>query len=674
MKRKTSRALSLILALVFLAALLPTVALAAGEPDPTVANVIDEAELQAAIDDEQVTTINVVENFYINVNVVIPARMTLNIKDGFALNVGVGGTLNVSESAVINILRAEEGVGGTLNVTGDATSDAVLNNAGTINNYGDFYIHQNAQFVNSIGGVDGELINYGDVDANYNITENNGYIENRGTMRQYYGGLTFPNVTFDVNGGTQTEYGVYDGTVNPPTLKLPGATRPGYSFRGWKWEHAEISSNGNSGGGNASHIYKRGYVFPLEENVTAFTAQWSPIIVDPDPPPPPPEKKPEEKKELVTVTAQAQGGGTISPSGTYEVEKGSTLTFTLTPFEGEGLLYLNVDEDKTIYPSSGSYTLTCDADHTVTAVFSERIKKYVTITFFVEGEGSIQVGGQVITDSGEIKAEKGSGIRFSLIHPNKNATARFTDGTAYVTGRETKTDGDSLIFEYSLTNLNSDRTVTAVFAETEVALGIKAEREQDSENVNGLNDVQWGQWCAPAVSIVTNAGVMQGDENRNFNPDNNATRVEIVQTSFNLCTPLAIVRSAGGGVRLMAEEPWYAEALKWALDSKIMEGYGEGELGLTDEITREQFAKILYSLAVSYDLNVTLPEETVILDFTDFMDVSDWAFEAMNWATYKGIVNGFESRLNPQGLATRAEVAQMVANFMVAYGLYSTGE
>lgn len=53
------------------------------------------------------------------------------------------------------------------------------------------------------------------------------------------------------------------------------------------------------------------------------------------------------------------------------------------------------------------------------------------------------------------------------------------------------------------------------------------------------------------------------------------------------------------------------------------------------------------------------------LDFTDADQADGWALEALRWAVDGGILNGYgDGRLDPQGQSTRAQVAQMLKNYM----------
>ena len=83
-----------------------------------------------------------------------------------------------------------------------------------------------------------------------------------------------------------------------------------------------------------------------------------------------------------------------------------------------------------------------------------------------------------------------------------------------------------------------------------------------------------------------------------------------------------------------------------------------------DAITREQLAAILYRYAVYKGLEaVNLAEN--LTGFDDAASVSDYAVSAMNWAVGAGLMNGVtDTELQPQGTATRAQVATMLMRFI----------
>lgn len=86
--------------------------------------------------------------------------------------------------------------------------------------------------------------------------------------------------------------------------------------------------------------------------------------------------------------------------------------------------------------------------------------------------------------------------------------------------------------------------------------------------------------------------------------------------------------------------------------------------GPEDDITREQLASILYRYAQHKGYDVSAGEQTNILSYTDAPEISEYAIPAMQWACGAGVIQGMtESTLDPQGSATRAQVAAMLQRF-----------
>jgi len=109
----------------------------------------------------------------------------------------------------------------------------------------------------------------------------------------------------------------------------------------------------------------------------------------------------------------------------------------------------------------------------------------------------------------------------------------------------------------------------------------------------------------------------------------------------------------------VASGEWYAQGVAWAAAQGIVNGYGNGQFGPNDNVTREQLAVMLWRYA-----GTPAPAKSE-LRFLDAGQISDWALDALRWATENGVINGKGGGiLDPAGQATRAETAQMLKNFM----------
>ena len=165
-----------------------------------------------------------------------------------------------------------------------------------------------------------------------------------------------------------------------------------------------------------------------------------------------------------------------------------------------------------------------------------------------------------------------------------------------------------------------------------------------------------GTWHHEAVDYVLRNGLMNGYSSTLFGPDDNLSRAQLAQILYNQAGRPAVT---GGSVFTdVLDGRWYAPAITWAAANGIAGGYGNGMLGPDDDITREQLAAMLWRYAGS-------PAATdKELHFTDADKASGYALEALRWAAEHGILNGYgDGRLEPGGLVTRAQAAQMLKNF-----------
>ena len=182
-----------------------------------------------------------------------------------------------------------------------------------------------------------------------------------------------------------------------------------------------------------------------------------------------------------------------------------------------------------------------------------------------------------------------------------------------------------------------------------------------------FGDVDDGDWFADAVRFVYENGMLNGVSETDFAPHAATSRSMIVTILYRLEGEPVVDYAMG--FTDVAGDAYYAEAVRWAASEGIVGGYGGGLFGSDDAVTREQLAVILYRYAVYKGYDVSIGEDTNILSYDDFADLSEYAIPAMQWACGAGIVNGTsESTLTPQGEATRAQVAAMLMRFVEAIG------
>ena len=157
-----------------------------------------------------------------------------------------------------------------------------------------------------------------------------------------------------------------------------------------------------------------------------------------------------------------------------------------------------------------------------------------------------------------------------------------------------------------------------------------------------FTDVKPAHWFYDAVNFVTAEGLMNGVGDDKFNPNGKLTRAMM----WTILARMDGVDTTGGA-------SWYEKGQKWAMDNGISDGTSSNA-----NITREQLVTMLWRYLgepeAEGDLNA----------FVDGSKVSSWAQDAMTWAVANKVISGKgDGVLDPQGYATRAEVAQIFKNY-----------
>ena len=155
-------------------------------------------------------------------------------------------------------------------------------------------------------------------------------------------------------------------------------------------------------------------------------------------------------------------------------------------------------------------------------------------------------------------------------------------------------------------------------------------------------DVQSTDWFSDAVSYVQENGLMSGVSATRFAPQEPTTR-------GMLMTILA--RSAGTDTT--GSSPWYQAGMDWARANGVSDGTNPA-----GNITREQLVTMIWRYTGS-------PAAELGADFADERSISNYAAAAVDWAKANNIVSGKPgNQFDPQGYATRAEVATILRNFL----------
>ena len=172
-----------------------------------------------------------------------------------------------------------------------------------------------------------------------------------------------------------------------------------------------------------------------------------------------------------------------------------------------------------------------------------------------------------------------------------------------------------------------------------------------------FSDVSRGQWFYDYVAWAYNTGLMEGVSAGRFAPNSTTTRAMVVTIIYRLAGSPGV-----SGTSDFTDVPagaWYSDAVTWAAKRGIVEGMTATTFDPNDAVTREELAAMLYRYAKHKGYDTSAAENTNILSYNDALSISEYAFEALQWACGEGIINGTGAgSLEPGGSATRAQLAR----------------
>ena len=181
-----------------------------------------------------------------------------------------------------------------------------------------------------------------------------------------------------------------------------------------------------------------------------------------------------------------------------------------------------------------------------------------------------------------------------------------------------------------------------------------------------FTDVVTNIWYFNAVKYVYNNGLIKGLNDYTFGPEDKLTRGMIVTILYRMEGSLAV--TGDSGFTDVKSTEYYAKAVKWAKDKKIVQGYsGTTKFGPEDYILRQDLAGVLRNYARYKNKNVNVTAS--LTGFSDYKKIDSYANASMQWAIGTKVMNGNkDGTLNPKGNATRAETACMLKNYCEQVG------
>ena len=180
-------------------------------------------------------------------------------------------------------------------------------------------------------------------------------------------------------------------------------------------------------------------------------------------------------------------------------------------------------------------------------------------------------------------------------------------------------------------------------------------------------DVKPGSWYYKSIVYAVSNGLMNGVGDSKFEPEEGMTRAMLVTVLWRYEGSPKQRPSTFSDVR---RGQWYSEAVSWAAKNGIVTGVGDNKFEPDTQITREQIATILYRYAQKKRADTSARGS--LSAFPDNGKVNGWAKTALQWCVGEGLIGGTNENgkvyLDPQGTATRAQVATILMRYIEKLG------
>ena len=244
-------------------------------------------------------------------------------------------------------------------------------------------------------------------------------------------------------------------------------------------------------------------------------------------------------------------------------------------------------------------------------------------------------------------------------------------GTVTVTATYTDTEGNEksasvkvTVKKASTTTGGNDGT-TSGGGPSIIAPGHTGAVTTPNTNTNykpDFQDLDSVEWARTAINGLAMRGMISGRDQYTFDPNANITRAEYCQILMG-----AINALNAKGESTFADVPstaWYYNAVSVASQLGIVSGYGDGNFGPNDLITRQDMALMTYKTAQI--MNKSLEPVNAEITFEDSHEIADYAFEAVMTLQKAGIINGMtDTTFEPHSNATRAQSAKVIFDTFV---------
>lgn len=188
------------------------------------------------------------------------------------------------------------------------------------------------------------------------------------------------------------------------------------------------------------------------------------------------------------------------------------------------------------------------------------------------------------------------------------------------------------------------------------------------EENSGFQDLQGAEWAEGYIEYMNYAGIMTGDGNGSFRPNESITREEFAKA---LLTALKITGDDAAAKPMtfsdVTADDWYYKTVEIACQTGIVNGIDETAFGVGLPITRQDAATMV--TRARYAAKLAFKRMADIVEFADTEEIAGYARSAVTELQQAGVLSGYEDgSFKPQNSITRAETAKLLYGMLDGFG------
>ena len=489
--------------------------------------------------------------------------------------------------------------------------------------------------------------------------------------KQSYEGLAFTVNNCKLEGIRIYSYGNVDGTITITNNTFEGSDALSRNYaihlQGSETEPLNISISNNtiSGYGRGINIDQATAVAVISRNTISNTDSNRSII----------QLSRLAKVTVSNNTLQLAGGNAFT---LHEIlADGSEINITGNTITGNGYLIYDdaANEANTDCEHPNGLNLTVTENQitgsidTTQGIYKGQAYPHTAAVDAVVNPPATSSGGSSTryTVSAPSAVEGGKvAVSSSRASRGSTVTVTVTPDEGYELDALTVTDSDGNTL--TLTDKGDGKyTFTMPRGAVEISASFKAVEEEPQPSDFPFTDVAEGDWYYDAVAYAWENDLMTGTSSTTFAPGVTTSRAMLATLLYRLeGAPDLSGENLGYPYADVEADSWYGDGVYWARLHGVVTGV-TGEIFDPDgDITREQMAVMLYRYAQYKDYDVTGSAD--LSGYADADSVSSWAQYAVAWAVDAGLISGVgNNTLNPQGSATRAEIATILMRFVEGF-------